>query len=115
MANECAKIGFVGTSFDPNTRITKCAWIFRQGDLKKLKNIANGNYVESNYFETKEDCMNAKWYLRCYAKGYNKKFNGHCQMYLYLSSLPNTYKSINIYYYMKYMKHNASLEVGKTF
>eukprot|EP01084_Bolivina_argentea_P066634 121479_1 len=105
----------VTTSFNPNTKITTCRWTFKQGDVNKLKNAANGNYIQSNDFETKEDCMNAKWYLRCYPKGYNKTYNGHCQMFLYLSSIPNTYKSIRIYYYMKYMKHNASLEVGKTF
>ncbi len=59
--------------------------------------------------------MNAKWYLRCYPNGYNKKWNGKCQMFLYLSSMPNTYKSIRIYYYMKYRKHNALFENAKTF
>eukprot|EP01084_Bolivina_argentea_P298882 515125_1 len=98
--------GVIRTSFNPNTKVTKCTWTFKQGDLKRLNNIANGDHIQSDYFETKEDHMNAKWYLTCYPKGYNEKFIGCCQMFLYLSSIPNTYKSIKIYYYMKYMKHN---------
>eukprot|EP01084_Bolivina_argentea_P072563 131756_1 len=92
MARKSTINSAIVTSFNPNTKITKCTWTFKQCDLKKFNNIANGDYIQCDYFETEEDYMKAKWYLKCYPKGYNKKFNGHCQMYLYLSSIPNTYK-----------------------
>eukprot|EP01084_Bolivina_argentea_P305510 527786_1 len=104
MANESSKLGSISTTFNPNTKTTKCTWILNQDDLM---NIENKQYVKSDDFETNEDYINAQWRLRCYANGWNSKYKGQCQMVLYLSSLSNAYESIRIYYYMKYMKHNA--------
>eukprot|EP01084_Bolivina_argentea_P038888 71893_1 len=107
MGNESSAVsnGCIMTSFDVKTKMTKCTWTFEQNLLKPLNNIVNGQYIQSDYFETKEDW---RWYVRCYPKGYSNKYNGHCQMFLYLSSIPNTYKSIKIYYHMKYIKYNST-------
>eukprot|EP01084_Bolivina_argentea_P305511 527787_1 len=112
MANESSKLGSISTTFNPNTKTTKCTWILNQDDLM---NIENKQYVKSDDFETNEDYINATWYLHCYPKGFDMKHSGQCQMFLYLSSLPNIYKSITIYYYMRYMKHNASWAYPCTF
>eukprot|EP01084_Bolivina_argentea_P072562 131755_1 len=107
--------GSITTSFDQNTRLTKCAWTIQNDHLKKLKDLSNGSHIESDRFQTSENDMNATWYLRCYPNGYNNKYAGRCQIFVYLSSLSNTYNSIRIYYYINYVDNNASVEGVKTF
>eukprot|EP01084_Bolivina_argentea_P085184 153955_1 len=115
MGNEIKPNVTLAASFDQNTKITKCRWRIPKDHIDKLKDLSNKSHIESDHFETNKNDMKATWYLRCYPKGYNNTYVGRCQIFLYLSSLSNAYKNIRVYYYIKYINNNASVEDSKTF
>eukprot|EP01084_Bolivina_argentea_P099065 178083_1 len=101
----------ITASFDHNTKITKYRWTIRKNQMSQLKVLPDGSHIESDLFQTNENgFLNATWYLRCYPNGYSNQYAGRCQIFLYLSSLSNTYRSIRVYYYISYMNNSASVE-----